>query len=133
MIGPAPNHNSQWTELEVRRVLELKAEGRSVGEIADRIGRTRNAVLSVLLYPRRGGTYDKPDKPEHVTAAQFTADWWQQNNAAFVAAMRREYPEHEIRTDDPGRFPCFDNIRRVAPAIDAGRAHGPSTLADMAE
>ena len=133
MTGPARNYKSPWTGEEVRLVQDLKAEGRTLEEVAERVGRTRAAVLSVLLYPRRGETCVRPDKPKHVTAARFSAEWWRQNDAAFVAAMRREHPERETRADGSGRFSSFDAVRRAGRAIDASGAYGPSSLADMAE
>ena len=38
--------NIWWTEAEVAKVLEMRAEGRSVEEIAARIGRTPKGVKS---------------------------------------------------------------------------------------
>ena len=133
MSGLAPNYKSPWTEQEVRRVQKLKADGCTTVEIAERVGRTQAAVMSVLLYPRRGHTYVRPDKPKHVTAARYSAEWWRQNDAAFVAAMRREHPERETCADGSGRFSSFDAIRRAGRAIDPSGAYGPSSLADMAE
>lgn len=36
-------------------------------------------------------------RPRHITATEFSESWFMQNNAAFVAAMRREHPEKEIK------------------------------------
>ena len=56
--------------------------------------RERQAYLkNVNNYSHRN-----PLKPRHVTAAEFTGEWYDQQDEAFCKAMRREHPEMATET-----------------------------------
>lgn len=63
----------EWTALEVDHALKLRAMGFSWGEIAERLGRTRNGVTAYMSYLRSGKIRHPGNRPEWERRRQMIA------------------------------------------------------------
>jgi hypothetical protein len=94
-IQSVSRHNCDWTQEEDELCSELWLKGVIARLIAEQLGRTPSAVRSrsqhLNLPQRHIGNNPRAKRPPHIRGEENTPEWYDSQQAAFVAAMEA-YP-----------------------------------------